>query len=337
MPSNESAAAPAFCVPTVNIAPYLADPSSAEADKIIGQIRQACVSTGFFQIVGHGISKELQQSVFAAAAKFFALPFDEKKKLDAKKTVGHRGYDVLATQSYEPDVLPDLKEGYFIGEDLPDTDPRVQQQRWFMGQNVWPSEQLLARADFRGVIEEYYEQLLALSLKVVDMVGRSLPFGDHVFDNLKSNNPVAPMRLLHYPPAPKREEDAQRQLGASAHTDFGAITLLLQDENAGLEVFDHTDNVWVPVEPNTEAYVVNIADMLSMWTSNRYKSSLHRVINKNPWDRYSVVFFFEGNLDCALDPLDGSGVPEGQEVLTVEGHMLKRMKDSYNQKNKALN
>jgi isopenicillin N synthase-like dioxygenase len=99
-----------FYVPTVDISAYLADSTSAEADKIIADVRAACISTGFFQITGHGIPRSLQKDVFDAAAAFFALPFEEKKKLDAKTTIGHRGYDVLASQSYEADVMPDLKE-----------------------------------------------------------------------------------------------------------------------------------------------------------------------------------------------------------------------------------
>jgi len=114
-PPQESAP---FYVPTVDIAPFLADPSSTEADKIIASVRAACISTGFFQITGHGIWRKLQKDVFKAAAAFFKLPFDEKKKLDAKTTIGHRGYDVLASQSYEADVLPDLKE-------VPNPEPEI--------------------------------------------------------------------------------------------------------------------------------------------------------------------------------------------------------------------
>ena len=99
-----------FYVPTVDISPYLADTTSAEAEKIIADVRAACISTGFFQITGHGIPHSLQKDVFDAAAAFFALPLETKKKLDAKTTIGHRGYDVLASQSYEADVMPDLKE-----------------------------------------------------------------------------------------------------------------------------------------------------------------------------------------------------------------------------------
>ena len=109
--ASEAVAPPTpFYIPTIDIAPYIANPSSPEADGIIKEVRKACVSTGFFQITGHGVPRSLQTDVLDAAAAFFALPFEEKKKLDAKTTVGHRGYDLLASQSYEPGVLPDLKE-----------------------------------------------------------------------------------------------------------------------------------------------------------------------------------------------------------------------------------
>ena len=114
-----TAAESSFYVPTVDIGPYLADPSSPAAEHILDDIRRACQTTGFFQIVGHGISRQLQKSIFDAAAAFFALPFDKKKKLDAKTTIGHRGYDVLASQSYEDGVLPDLKEVRGISSPTP--------------------------------------------------------------------------------------------------------------------------------------------------------------------------------------------------------------------------
>lgn len=99
-----------FYVPTIDIQPFLENPSGPGIDKIIDKVRDACLSTGFFQITGHGIPKTLQASLFQAAAAFFALEYEEKKKLDAKTHLGHRGYDVLASQSYEENVMPDLKE-----------------------------------------------------------------------------------------------------------------------------------------------------------------------------------------------------------------------------------
>lgn len=221
-------------------------------------------------------------------------------------------------------------QGYYVGENIPTSDQRVKDCRFFMGSNVWPPESLLSSKDLKEPAEAYHTVLLKLAIVVLDMIARSLPYGNNVFDKIVSNNPVAPLRMLHYPKSQKTE---QRQLGASAHTDFGAITLLLQDPNPGLEVLDPQKGEWVPVMPNTDAYVVNIGDMLTKLTRGEYKSSWHRVLNKNPGDRYSIVFFFEGNLDCPLSPLDGT--PVDGRTLTVEEHMIKRMTESYGKGEKS--
>ena len=93
-------------------------------------------------------------------------------------------------------------------------------------------------------------------------------------------------------------------------------------------MLNHNTGEWIPVDPNPDAYVVNIGDMLSMWTKNIYKSNVHRVINKSTKDRYSMPFFFDGNADVKLTPFDGSE-PVGGKVLTVEEHMLERFGTTY--------
>ena len=215
---------------------------------------------------------------------------------------------------------------------MPLEDPRVAARRFFMGPNVWPQE--LAPADFQQPAEAYLAAITHLTERVLALIAQTLPFGPGIFDDFVSHNPCTPLRVLHYPPTPATEADgARNQFGSSAHTDFGAITLLLQDENPGLEVLDTATDTWVPLDPNPGAYVVNIGDMLSMWTSGRYKSSWHRVINKQSVDRYSIVFFYDGNLDCPLAPLDGT--PVKGRVLTVEDHMIKRITDSYGKSSKS--
>jgi isopenicillin N synthase-like dioxygenase len=126
-------------------------------------------------------------------------------------------------------------------------------------------------------MEQYYQKMFDLSLVVLNILAATLPYGPNVFKEFIANEPVANIRLLHYPPDTSNDT---RQLGAGAHTDFGAITLLLQDSTGGLQVFDHNAEQWVDVAPNPDAYVVNVGDMLQMWTSGRYKSGLHRVVNR---------------------------------------------------------
>ena len=115
----------------------------------------------------------------------------------------------------------------------------------------------------------------------------------------------------------------------------GAITLLLQDSAGGLEVLNTHKNEWVAVAPDPAAYVVNIGDMLAFWTKGAYHSNIHRVVNTSGRDRYSIPFFFDGNLDVKLAPLDGSAPAPGHEVLTVEEHMLERFGTTYGRAAKA--
>jgi isopenicillin N synthase-like dioxygenase len=155
------------------------------------------------------------------------------------------------------------------------------------------------------------------------MLGRGLSGVDtSVFDAF-CKDPVASVRLLHYPPHPINGDPNLR--GAGAHTDFGAITLLLQDDASGLQVFNRHTEEWIDVLPNKDAYVVNVGDMLERWTNEEYNSTLHRVINTSGTDRYSVPFFYDGNLDCELKPLDGSAATG----ITVEQHMKSRYEASY--------
>lgn len=99
----------AFVIPTVDLGPYLTDPSSETAANIVEQVRQACITSGFFQLVGHGITKELQARVQKAAEAVFALPLDEKKKL-MHPTLKNRGYEIIGSQALQEGALPDLKE-----------------------------------------------------------------------------------------------------------------------------------------------------------------------------------------------------------------------------------
>ena len=312
-----------FEIPTIDIAPYLADARSEAAAKVVADVRTACMTTGFFSMVGHAIPRELQASLLAAAEKLFALPLETKKTLRPAGRLINRGYELLGAQVLQDGALPDLKEGFFVGKNVPPSAALAQDHPVLVGENVFPRE--IPDAELREPAEAYYEAVLALACTVLEILAKGLPYGDDVFDQFVSGGPLCNLRLLHYPP--QTSHDA-RQLGAGAHTDFGAVTLLYQDSAGGLEVLDQSTDTWVGVAPNPDAYVVNIGDMLCMWTKNVYKSNVHRVINRSATDRYSLPFFFDGNLDTKLAPLDGSE-PLSGEVITTEEHMLRRLGKTY--------
>lgn len=212
-----------------------------------------------------------------------------------------------------------------MANDLAVTHPLAQTYSQFMGPNVYPPPTILPYSTFRDPMEKYYTAMHTLTSSLFRLIAATLPYGPDVFTTFLSNEPLAALRPLHYPPSPTAS------IGAGAHTDFGALTLLLQDDHPGLQVYDAPSDSWIPVPPNPDAYVVNIGDMLQMWTKGVYRSTLHRVINAGTKDRYSVPFFYDGNLACRLVPFDGRE-GEGGDVLTVEDHMKERVASTYRQK-----
>lgn len=103
-----------FHIPTVNIAPYLKDPTSEAANKVIRDIRNACMAVGFFSLVGHEISRKVQEDAFEAAKKLFSLPVEEKTALQ-HPLLKNRGYELIGAQALQNNTLPDLKEA---GQDM---------------------------------------------------------------------------------------------------------------------------------------------------------------------------------------------------------------------------
>jgi isopenicillin N synthase-like dioxygenase len=99
-----------FIIPTVDISGYLKDPQSEKSQEVVSQIRQACRTSGFFQIVGHGIGRELQDTVIECARKLFDLPLEEKAKLQSAQG---RGYELIGSQTLQPGMKADMKEVCF--------------------------------------------------------------------------------------------------------------------------------------------------------------------------------------------------------------------------------
>lgn len=179
---------------------------------------------------------------------------------------------------------------------------------------------MISDSDFKDPLLEYHDTLSKLAFHVTHILARGLSgFETSMFTEF-CKDPIASVRLLHYPPHPP-SADADL-VGAGAHTDFGGLTLLLQDGQSGLQVLKRTpeQDQWIDVPPQKHAYVVNIGDFLETWTVGAYKSNIHRVINTSGADRYSIPFFYDGNADFVIKPLDGSGA----KGFTVEEHMLSR-------------
>ncbi|MGH2340468.1 isopenicillin N synthase family dioxygenase [Segnochrobactraceae bacterium EtOH-i3] len=313
----------AAALPVIDVS-GLASPDAAVRAGVAEEIGRAARDKGFLYIVGHGIDPALRAAVFARSKDFFDLPEADKLALDKANSKASRGYEALRNQTLEAGSPPDLKEGFYMGRDLPADDPRVLAGRFGAGANQWPEID-----GFRPVMEDYYRALVALATRLMRGLALSLGLPEDHFAAYCAE-PIAILRLLHYPPQPANPLPGEK--GCGAHTDFGGLTILAQDNSGGLQVFDKTSNTWLHAEPVPDAFVVNLGDMIQRWTNGKYRSTLHRVVNMSGGERYSVPFFFSGNPDHVVACLPGCLAP-GEEPafppITVEGHMKERYATTY--------
>ena len=300
--------------------------SDPEKRRAVGQaLRQACLDKGFFYCAGHGIPAGLIDAVFAETRAFFDLPLETKELVAKEKSFCNRGYETLGGQTLQAGAKPDLKEGYYIGLELPEDDPRVVARKFNHGPNQWPAD----LPGFRPAMRAYHAAMLDLAERLMRGLALSLDLEENHFDGFV-RDPLAILRLLHYPPHPPQA--GSDELGAGAHTDFGGVTLLLQDEVGGLQVFDNASQGWIAAQPIPGTFVINLGDMIARWTNDRYRSTLHRVINASGRERYSIPFFFTGNPDFEVSCIPTCLAPGESPLyppITVEQHLQSMYSKTY--------
>lgn len=249
---------------------------------------------GFVGIRDHGLDDALIDQAYGVFKAFFALPTEAKQAYHQPGTGGARGYTGFGIEQAKDHSVPDLKEFWHVGRELPDGVA----DREILKPNLWPAQV----AGFRDASLALYEALDALGGRILSALALELDLpADWFASRIDRGNSI--LRAIHYPPIDEAVPGAVR---AARHEDINLITLLIGSREQGLEILTR-DERWVPVSTLPGTIVVNVGDMLQRLTNHVYPSTTHRVVNPPGkaarQARYSIPFFLHPNPDCLLETL----------------------------------
>jgi isopenicillin N synthase-like dioxygenase len=250
---------------------------------------QACAEWGFFKLSGHDLTPSLIDEVMVQTQQFFRSDGATKKQISRSEKNSWGYFDAELTKNTR-----DWKEILDIG-------PAVNAGPLAGSFPQWPDQ-----VGFRATMEQFNEHLHAVALELVGHIAQCLGSADNlveVFDHHSSF-----LRLNYYPPCPNPAPadapffPADGELGISHHTDAGALTVLLQDEQPGLQVYQNKR--WQTIEPNANALIINIGDIVQVWSNDRYIAPLHRVLANAGKARISTPYFLNPDYAYNYAPLE---------------------------------
>ncbi|WRX09841.1 Oxoglutarate/iron-dependent dioxygenase - like 10 [Theobroma cacao] len=353
-------------IPIIDIAPLLAkwdDPKMAQDPgvcEVVKQLDQACREAGFFYVKGHGIPETLVKEVRNITHKFFDLPYEEKLKIKMTAAAGYRGYQRVGENITKgvPDMheaidcYKELKQGMYGAFGKP-----------MEGCNQWPHNP----PNFKELMESYISLCTGMlvllqylcSLSFISLLGRKFManFGFLVLSDLsrkimrgialalgglpdefegeRGGDAFWVMRLIGYPgvSAANGKCTPENDIGCGAHTDYGLLTLVNQDEDITALQVRNLSGEWISAPPMPGTFVCNIGDMLKILSNGLYESTLHQVINSSLTYRVCIAFFYEPNYDAAVEPLEvcvqRSGGTRKFEKAVYGEHLVSKVQTNF--------
>ena len=279
-------------IPTIDykIISNHADPSfSDELDKF----NFAISHYGFLLLKNTPIDKKVKNNILKTYKEFFYLPFEQKNRVNMALTSSNRGWGAPRGEQVNQEYNPDYKEIFDTGPHQKIKDEF--KELTYYSKNLWP-EQL---PFFEKKINEYYDLCTQVGMNVISFIEHSLKLSKNFFSD-KFDYPMSLLRCNYYPP--RKSMLSNKDYGIAPHTDYGCLTILLTDNNPGLEIKNPSDE-WELVLPKEEEIIVNFGDMIEFWSNKKIKATSHRVFG-NSDERFSVPFFFNPQYDTIISKKD---------------------------------
>jgi len=284
-------------LPILDLQQFIAGDAQQRA-RFVQTLRDVAHGVGFFYLRGYGAEPGQEQALFAAARDFFDLPTDRKQALAMVHSPHFRGYTGPGLEITRGER--DWREQIDIGAEYPAIAQGRGVPAWtrLQGPNQWPVEQ----PSLRTQVVAWQQTLTQAGRQLLRALALALGQPENRFDEPFADTPVQHVKLIRYP---GQAVDASQQ-GVGAHKDSGCLTLLLQHQEAGLQVLDREapGEVWIDVPPVPGTLVINLGEVLEVLSQGYLRANIHRVISPpQRRDRLSIAFFLSPRLDAELPPL----------------------------------
>lgn len=281
-------------VPTIDIA--------APTSTSLGALDAACASHGFFLLAGHGLD-DLIDRTWLETARFF----DADRSVRA--AIGRSADNPLGW--FDRELTKRKRDNKEVFDFIDPAGPAgAARNRWPETVASLDAGDEFDPARFRQTMTEFFAAFSELAERTVSLLHDVLELPADQRHRMVGDPSTSAVRLNHYPvgdPVPASERAELAELGETAlgyHTDPGTLTLLLQDSTGGLQAETRAGD-WIDVPPTPGTIVVNLADAVQVWTNDRYRAAVHRVVPMTEQRRFSIPYFSNPPRDTVVEPLDG--------------------------------
>jgi isopenicillin N synthase-like dioxygenase len=273
---------------------------------------------GFIILKDHPIQVDLLRQAYALSEQLFALHTQVKESYISKAGGGQRGYTPFGKEHAKNSALPDLKEFWHVGRDL----PAGNSLKEFFPDNIWPA----ALPEFESIFKRLFQALDDTGRIMLQALTIPLEVDKEYFQRMTETGSSV-LRMLHYPPIPQGVTPGA--VRAAAHEDINLITLLVSASASGLELLTR-EGEWLPVEASPDSIIVDSGDMLARISNEVIPATTHRVVNpKGPnLSRYSMPFFLHPNPDAMLSCIPSCrGDGEKYPPILANEFLMERLRE----------
>src|ERR1700722_19248302 len=267
------------------------DAGEAPRAQFLAELRAAAHDVGFFYVTGHDVDGRLLRELMDCARQFFSLPDGDKRAIEMVNSPHFRGYNRVASERTRGQ--PDWREQIDIGADRPAIPRGGSSPVWerLRGPDQCPA----GLPGLQAVVTRWEAAAMQLLVRILRAFALSLGQSGDALESLYADDPHFLIKLIRYPGRDVTDADQ----GVGAHKDAGLITLLLQDEQSGLQV--ETPQGWVDVPPRAGTFVINIGELLELASDGYLRATMHRVVSPPAGvERISAAFFLGAPLDATV-------------------------------------